>query len=238
MDSFEDQDSFQASGQAAGQGEEEAFVHEDVDRLIRRWRNEKYAPEILPFDKDVIQNMSELLEFVAETLDGERNEGEGQDPHDPDFCLRNIDLERMRYVLRDYLRIRLWKLTRWPQHYLEPKNQDLLSAAERAFLSEYWDNKRLFLDNRLLTTIPPSKRALNEKLDFLDMVRRPEIEKHVYARIKKDVGEIEVPPSMTQSTEGTPAPLVLVEGDTYLLRYSIIRSLMMQPEHDGKVDLV
>jgi hypothetical protein len=36
-----------------------------------------------------------------------------------DFAVSQ-DLERTKYVLRDYLRIRLWKLTQWPQHYLEP----------------------------------------------------------------------------------------------------------------------
>eukprot|EP00931_Biecheleriopsis_adriatica_P077207 TRINITY_DN50818_c0_g1_i1.p1 TRINITY_DN50818_c0_g1~~TRINITY_DN50818_c0_g1_i1.p1 ORF type:complete len:253 (+),score=50.78 TRINITY_DN50818_c0_g1_i1:37-759(+) len=240
MDSLDTdkEDTLGASGEAGP--EDAAFVNEDVERLVTRWRNEKYAPELLPFDTEVVEDMSEVLEFVADSLEEDRAEGE-QDPNDPDFRLRSLDLDRMKYILRDYLRIRLWKLSQWPQHYLEPKNQSLLSAAERTFLNEYWENKKLYLENRLLSALPRNNQGLADKSDLLDMVRKPDLEKFVYVRIKADVGEIEVPPSLsgpTQESSGTQKPLPLDEGNTYLLRYCLVRPFLMEAAHNGKVELV
>merc|ERR1740138_435198 len=91
------------------EGDEEPFVNRDVTRLYTRWQNEKYAPELLPFDKEVTENLCEVIEFVSENLEDERSaDGEMPDPNDAHFVLRCVDLERVKYVLRDYLRIRLW----------------------------------------------------------------------------------------------------------------------------------
>mmetsp|Transcript_66757 Transcript_66757/g.215133 ORF Transcript_66757/g.215133 Transcript_66757/m.215133 type:complete len:233 (-) Transcript_66757:189-887(-) len=214
----------------------EAFVNRDVARLLARWRNEKYAPEVLPFDREVAENISEVLEFVGEALEEDRAEGDGQDPNDPDYCLRCVDLERVKYLLRDYLRIRLWKLAQWPQHYLEPANLQLLSDAERTFLREFWGMKRSFLEYRLLGALPATKQGLDDKMDLLEMVRRPVLDKHVYARLSADVGPIELPATSTQGP--SPEPLVLHGGNTYLLRWPLVRGLLMDPEHEGKVQLV
>lgn len=220
--------------------ENEPWTHEGMDTLIRRWKNEKYAPEILPFDHKTIQDMSEAVEFVSEILHEERADSESQDPNDPDFSLRCIDYERVKYVLRDYLRIRIWKLSKWPQHYLEPGNIDVLSDAERTFLREFWEAKQGFCHNRLLDALPPAKRLLDEKIDLLDMVRRPNLNSHVYARVTGDLPKLmtETMPS-TQGTEASaPEPLMLANGQTYLIRYNVIREFLMNSHEDGKVALV
>lgn len=234
MDSFEESETL---GATPGTGDDR-FVNPDLSKLLIMWRNEKYAPEILPFDTEVVENISEVVDFVGETLEEERLESDVQDPNDPDRCLRVLDLDRTKYILRDYLRIRLWKLSQWPQHYLEPRNLALLSEAERNFLRDCWQLKRGFFEHRLLGALPAAKRGLDDKLDHLDMVRRPILDKHVYARITGDVGIIDIPPDFTQETSGSVEPLALHEGQSYLLRYSLIRKFLMEPEHAGKVQLV
>merc|ERR1719277_2145665 len=136
----------------------------------------------------------------ASKLDERCGDGQPPDPNDAHYALRCIDLERVKYVLRDYLRIRLWKLSQWPQHYLEPANHNLLSDAERVFLRETWELKAAFFEHRLLCALPEVKRHLDERMDLLDMVRRPDTERYVYARIVADVGEIEIPPTFSQDT--------------------------------------
>jgi len=226
-------------GEADDGGDSEPWIHQGVADLIRRWENEKYAPEILPFDQQNVEDLSEAIEFVNDALHEDQGDAETRDFNDPDYCLRCIDYERVKYVLRDYLRIRLWKVTRWPQHYLEPGNIDVLSEAERQFLREFWDVKKAFLKNRLLDALPPSKQPLDQKQDLLDMVRRPNFDKHVFVRITGEIPKLT--PSFTQgtSTQGTePEPLTLSNGQTYLLRYSVIREFLMDKAHDGKVRLV
>lgn len=228
------------------QVDEEDFVNPDLPMLLRMWRNEKYAPELLPFNERVVVNISEVIEFLGEELDQDRAD-ENQDPNDPSFALRCKDLERVKYALRDYLRIRLWKLGQWPQHYLERNNVNLLSDAERTYLKEHWSHKRQFFESRLLSALPPSKQALDDKIDLLDMVRRPTLDKYIYVRFMEDVGELDVPATtLTQETgtQGSSRRETVQKGHTYLLHYSMVRPFLLDPVHAGehnnypKVDLV
>jgi len=218
--------------------DEEVFINPDVTTLFRRWRNEKYAPEILPYDGPLIDNLCEITDFANEKIQEDLEGDESQDPNELDFVLRRIDLERVKYMLRDYLRIRLWKVTQYPQQYLEPAHSELLSSAERIFLRNYWDAKSEFLKFRLLGAMPVSKQKLDDKIDLLDMVRRPKLDSHVYVRVVKDVGRVEVPPTFTQESPTSAEPLDLGEGETWLLRYSVVRRFLIDPELDGTLELV
>jgi len=235
MDTF--QDSSLGFGDDSAGDLDTDILNQDVPTLFRRWRNEKYSPEILPFDAQVVDNMCEVTEFVAESLLEEMNDAKNSQPEDLDsglhVRLRRIDLDRSRYLLRDYLRLRLWKLTQYPQHYLEPAHMELLSDAERTFLRDFWDAKRGYLENRLLGGLPPQKQALTE-----EMVRRPVVDRHVYARFAGEVGAIEVPPSATQGTQSSPTSLSPKKGDTIIIRYSLVRKFLMDPQLDGSVELV
>lgn len=206
--------------------------------LHRMWRNEKYAPELLPFNPTVVLNIAEVAEFVGEQLDEEK--AEDADPNDPSMVLRSADLERVRYVLRDYLRIRLWKITQWPLHYLNGKYNVLLSKAENKFLKEYWDHKQKFFEVRLLGALPPSKHSLDEKVDLSDMVRRPCLNKFVYARVTGDLGPVEVPASLDPTSDSTSATRTVeyTKGRTYLIRYAVIRQFLLRKKHAGKIELV
>jgi hypothetical protein len=50
----------------------EPWIHQGIEILMRRWKNERYAPEILPFDQQTVEDLSEASEFVNENLHEER----------------------------------------------------------------------------------------------------------------------------------------------------------------------
>lgn len=218
--------------------EDEKVVSADVVSLFSMWRDEKYAPEVLPFNHTVLANITELVECASQNLQDLFAEGT-QDATDPTPGLQTKDLERMRYVLRDYLRIRLRKLTQYPQHYLEEPHSSVLSESERAFLKEYWSLKKEFFENRLLGALPQGKlRSLTEPTEQGAIIRRPPMDRHVFAKIVGDVGTISPPLSYSQDSAGSQEPLMLVTGATYLLRYSLVRKFLMDPEMQGKVELM
>ena len=103
-------------------------LNEEYEILYMRWLNECFAPEILPFDHEMVYNMTETMQFLKDAL-----------PDDPPRMreIRQIDMERVAYWLRDYLRIRLWKLMQYTQHYLGPTATEVLSPAEKVFAKDF-----------------------------------------------------------------------------------------------------
>merc|ERR1719235_2981283 len=99
-----------------------------------------------------------------------KEEDADDSPEAPDpeqIAFRNIiyatELERLRYLLRDYLRIRLFKLAEYPQHYLEPSNQIHLSEAERNYVKSMWEAQEGLFNNRFLSALPSHKMHLDIK---------------------------------------------------------------------------
>eukprot|EP00913_Durusdinium_trenchii_P028030 g26279.t3 len=133
-----------------------------------------------------------------------------------------------RYLLSDYLRLRHHKLRKYPLHYMDPQNQSLLSSSERIWLREFWDSKRMYFENRFLSCLQKEKRHLNQQQCYTAPSS--------LGRIHGELGQIT--PSDTRSSQGTTEPLRLEEGQTYLIRYAIVRQFLLDAEHDGKVQLV
>eukprot|EP00435_Cladocopium_sp_Y103_P067703 s590_g30.t1 len=210
---------------------------EEIDRLVRRHRNERHAPEILPFDQDVVESVSELLHFVDKSLKEDRASGE-QGPTHPSWYFRSLEAERLTYLLSDYLRIRLRKLWKYPQYYLDAERQSFLSSSERVALREYWDLKSAYLENRFLCGLPESWRKLDQVDDLRDMIRSPCLQSHVYARIHAELGQLQLTPTKPGSQGSTQDTLTLDVGEIYLIRYEVLRQFLVEPEHDGKVQLV
>merc|ERR1719387_265483 len=181
--------------------------------------------------------MVELVEYISESLQVEQEE-DGELMSLMNHTIRAVDIDRVKYWLRDYLRIRLWKLTQWPQHYREPERQGLLSDAERTFLHEYWRAKESFLKAHCLQYVPETKQRLDQKTDLQDMVRRPQLDSFVFVRVLKHVGPVTLPPTFSQSQDSSSSTDELQEGNTYLVTYVAVRHLLMEPEHNGKVLLV
>jgi len=75
---------------------------------------------------------------------------------------------------------------------------------------------------------------------MMDMARGPNLDRHVFLRVLKPVDPIRCPPSFSQGpTESSPGDEEsLQEGKTYIVQYSAVRHLFMDPEHDEKVALV
>mmetsp|Transcript_9162 Transcript_9162/g.20418 ORF Transcript_9162/g.20418 Transcript_9162/m.20418 type:complete len:236 (+) Transcript_9162:80-787(+) len=209
------------------------FVNEQVTVLYRRWRNEKYAPEVLPFDAKLIEDIRDLVEFVSEGLQEELDSGAAHD-NDVDHRLRSVDLSRIRYVLREYLRIRLRKLEEWPQHYLQGENVRWLSKAESSHVRDLWQIRSGFFHHRLLSAMPNTKQGLEDNVDLLEMVRRPNLDHYVYIRFLEDVPET----FLVDAADQADLFRELKKNETYLVNYSTVRKFFFQADLDGIVELV
>ena len=86
--------------------------------LKRAWLAESNAPILLTFKSDAVERFSNLIEKRDAEI--ERREREANDSGDgTEMLLANIgreELNRMKYVLRSYLRTRIEKIQRFPVH--------------------------------------------------------------------------------------------------------------------------
>lgn len=107
--------------------EEVAPVEEDTPYLRLRlvWSQEVNSPELLPFDQDAFQSITELIEDWEDSVD--------QCEDDPVSALMSsltsVQLERAKYVLCDWLATRMRKMEEYP-FYIRDHKADCLSHTE------------------------------------------------------------------------------------------------------------
>ena len=75
-----------------------------LPELLRAWKCEKAAPELLNYEADLVQLVSETLFSQARALEG------GSSAHHSVTALFHMDVARTRFLLTSYLRTRLAKV--------------------------------------------------------------------------------------------------------------------------------
>lgn len=114
-------------------------VVDDTDKVIQQqeeedtpysrlrfvWSQEVNSPELLPFDQEAFQSITELIEDWEDAVD--------QCDDDPVSALMasltSVQLERAKYVLCDWLATRLRKMEEYP-FYIRDYKADCLSPNE------------------------------------------------------------------------------------------------------------
>ncbi len=82
------------------------YIESSVQKLKRAWINETCAPEILPYEEDLVETIRNQLGQQEQSIaDASTQENE-------QFMvnLYKMEVERVKYMLRCYLRVRLSKV--------------------------------------------------------------------------------------------------------------------------------
>lgn len=112
---------------------------EIIQLMEEAWTNEKLAPEILPHKSEIVDCLLEQLNTMEENL---RN----LDRTDFQKTLHQIEVDRLRFLVSSYLRVRLEKLETYALHILKEeekraeRHDDLyLTPSETEFAKNYID---------------------------------------------------------------------------------------------------
>lgn len=155
--------------------------------------NEKFAPDILPYKKELVEDLLELVQrqvlrllfdtphllLQQEMIDDSLEDTE----HNFMVMLCQMELERVQHALQSYLRIRLWKLQKYHQLIAQSeKMRALLSEAELRFVAKYtlhFINYHLFLrfnravenhfHTNFLDLLPEGLQKLDDNANGLNM---------------------------------------------------------------------
>ncbi|KAJ1652628.1 GINS complex subunit [Dispira simplex] len=190
------------------------FVNEDVTKLKHTWVNEKQAPDLLPYETQLVEDLTEMVQNQAL-----QDEDVGQAFT---VMLYQTEVERIKYLLRSYLRTRLQKIERYAVFYSDSEEHlSRMSAGEQQYVYQY---RRLFeshMTRTCLDKLPESLRSLDEATGATVMGNTPRNDTAVVCRVQQDVGEISV--TETETVE-------MRRDNIFLMPYHTVEKLL-QSDH-------
>ncbi|XP_061674265.1 DNA replication complex GINS protein SLD5 [Syngnathoides biaculeatus] len=197
-----------------------------IAKLEEAWRNEKFSPELLASQSEVVECVMEQLTHMEDNLQKVKK-------RDPKAAIHHMEIDRIRFVLCSYVRSRLQKIEKFFPHVLEKEKSrgkgepSLLSPEEFAFAKEYAANTEDHMKSAALSHMPP----ILQTLDMLKAVPAPCLDSFVFLRVKERQENILVEPETDDQSEYV---VDLEEGSQHLMRYRTIAPLISS----GAVQLI
>ena len=193
--------------------------------------NEQYSPEILQFADEIVKQMRNLVEQQSDAIDLiESGDEKRPTPHDFEIHIKQMELDRIKYLLRSYYRIRLKKIEKNIIYIFKEESKVLysrLSEAEQKFAVGFMNIVETHFHRSFLAMLPDKLQQL-DKDGAVNHAVAPHLEKFVFCRIRRTVGSYAV------SDQATDPPMDLYEGDILCTRFARIGGLVA----DGSAELV
>ncbi|KAK9086267.1 hypothetical protein Syun_028661 [Stephania yunnanensis] len=139
-----------------------------------------------------------------------------------------MDLDRMQFLLRSYLRIRLQKIVKYVIHISKSEAWSRLSEQEQKFAKRCMDDMEKHLNQSVLSRLPYGyqsilKQSISSEED--DMVPQPHLDTYVFCKSRTPLGALQI-------ADGED-PMDVLADFLYLFHYKSIRSFV----ESGQVDL-
>lgn len=205
--------------QLSDDDEEPITAQRVLEILEKSWMNEKFAPEILPHQSDLMDLMLGQISHMEENM--------GRlDKNDFRSIAHRMELERIRYIVASYLRCRLAKIETYTQLILkEEEGRDAdskyLSEEETKFANEYLQMTESHFNQIVLRHIPESFHDEPKK-----RMVKPNLMGHVFVRAVESVGAVVV----NEDDE----EVELKQGSQHIVPYRLVSDLLLKK----KVDLI
>ncbi len=99
---------------------------EFMTSLVTIWRNEKLSQTLLPYEENIINESTSLIEKKENEINNKK-----MDKNVKYYI--EIDIQRIKFIIKDYLRIRLMKIEKYLFFLLKNNKIDILSQNEIKF---------------------------------------------------------------------------------------------------------
>ena len=107
----------------ASQEEEELSTREVLQRLHDAWINEKFAPELLEHQTEVVHCLLEQIANIEENIATEKLQNGNNPKNKFAASVYKMEVGRIRFVISSYLRARLEKIQRFIFYQLEQEEK-------------------------------------------------------------------------------------------------------------------
>ncbi|KAH8827254.1 hypothetical protein DL96DRAFT_1606033 [Flagelloscypha sp. PMI_526] len=198
-----------------------------VDELTRHWLNERHCPEILPIQNELLDRILDRIRQqsgIVNTLQSDPVEAEKEHMR---LILVQIEIERVKFVVRSYVRTRLYKIEKYARHLLQNEQlQTRLSEAERDYASRHANLTDRHFFSSVLQSLPEAQATLDDTPIFTpSIIPRPDKALPVFAHALKACPDI---------TLKSGKPFEMEEGHISLIPYDVIENLVLA----GDIELV
>ncbi|KAL6714601.1 GINS complex subunit [Lecanora helva] len=204
----------------------------DLQELTRAWVNERSAPEILPWPEELMERVLARLRKQIELV--EDTTGNPDPRANFRLIILQTELERYKYLIRSLLRARIAKIDKYAMHYLStttnntssssptpdpnPSSTSNLSPTELTYLTSHTSLLHTHYHASFLGQFPPNLQRMDDRQGGVDMVEGPDLEKAVFVRGRRDVGEV--------WGEGMEEGFLLRRGDVVVCRWGVVREVV------------
>ena len=110
---------------------------EFMSNLVKIWRNEKLSQTLLPYEENIINDVITLIEKKEKEINDKKIDKNVK-------YYIEIDIQRIKFIIKDYLRIRLMKIEKYLFYLLKNNKIDILSQNEIKFAAELMDVKAAY----------------------------------------------------------------------------------------------
>ncbi|KAI8880252.1 GINS complex, Sld5 component [Backusella circina FSU 941] len=194
--------------------------------LTQAWINERNAPDLLAYRRFLVEPLIESLEKQSERVAEDIESGSDNKLH---IMIYQTEMERVKYLLRNYLRTRLYKIEKYTLYLLRRHDLNtLLSPQEIVYARRYQELVESHNFDSFLHQLPRSQHKQDEKHGDVNMVVTPNMDAPVFCQVLDNIGHI-----VLQSRENDDS-ILFEKNDIYILRYRDIEQYL----DEGRVKLV
>lgn len=199
-------------------------LSQEIAQLESWLRREKVSPEILTYQENLLNKVIERIESKQEELNSRVTESLEMQFENQIY---QLDLDRMKYLVANYLRTRLFKIQNMAISIVYNGQDENLSCKEYEFLAKFYLLKTNHFKKSFLLNIPEEFRKIEDEQHSKTPITRVNMKKHVIVKALHDLGTFKV-------DEETDKSINLSKNDIVVLPYNCVKESMIA----GRADFI
>ncbi|ETW76655.1 hypothetical protein HETIRDRAFT_327861 [Heterobasidion irregulare TC 32-1] len=188
----------------------------ELQQLIRHWVNERHAPDILPGQENLLASLLDHIRRQSNTVSLLRSDPDSSEEEHFRIMLAQTEIERVKFIVRSYLRTRLYKIERYARYIaITPEIQTRLSQTELNHIKSFSDLTERHFHSSVLQSLPEHQQGLNDSTVFTPpMIPEPDKSRAVFVHAREECPPVRLPDGTTlqiQKNQIVLTPYIVVE---------------------------
>ncbi|KAK1222264.1 GINS complex subunit [Marasmius sp. AFHP31] len=194
-----------------------------LEKLMRHWMNERHAPEILEAQEGILSSLLDHIRRQSEAVQLLRGEMSTSEEEHLRIMLVQTEVERVKFVVRSYVRTRLYKIEKYARHIVSNAEvQRRLTASELDHARRFANLTDQHFYHSVLQSLPESQSKLDDTPIFVpSLINEPDQRRPVFVHALDDCPPI-------RFDDGT--SLQMNKGHISLMPYSAAKELLSREQ--------